>query len=61
MRRNEIQEVELKKPGIFRVGYVKIRTIAEDEYKIGIIAGCKEEYEYLKEILQQLCPEKIRE
>lgn len=60
VRKHEIQEVELKKPGILRSGHVKIKTITGKEYKVGIVAGCKEEYEYLKEILQEFCPEKIK-
>ena len=60
VRKHETQEVELKKPGILRSGHVKIKTIMGKEYKVGIVAGCKEEYEYLKETLQELCSEKIK-
>jgi len=60
VRKHEVQEIELKKPGIFKTGYVKVKTITSKEYKVGIVAGSKEEYEYLKEILQEFSLEKVK-
>ncbi len=60
VRKHEIQEVELKKPGILRSGHIRIKTVTGKEYKVKIVAGCKEEYEYLKKILQEFCPEKLK-
>ena len=60
IKKHEIQEIELKKPGMLGGGHVKIKTGAGKEHKIRIIAGGKEEYEHLKETLQQFCPEKLK-
>lgn len=60
VKKHEIQEIELKKPGILRAGHIKIKTITGKEYKVGIVASSKEEYEYIKGLLQEFHPEKLK-
>lgn len=58
VRKQEIEKVELKKPGTFRAGHVKIKARG-GEHKVLIVAGAREEYEYLKGLFKEFCPEKV--
>lgn len=61
VRKEDVVELELKKPGFLRgMGHILIRTRSGEELKIYMNVDAKEEYEILLELMRIFKPDALR-